>query len=67
MGVARRLLLKNASEESSWVYLNKQAAYMKIVNICEDESESPLGPLKMTFKCRDPLKLIDWIAPERSE
>ncbi|MFQ6135410.1 MAG: RNA-binding domain-containing protein, partial [Nitrososphaerales archaeon] len=46
LGVARRLLTRNASEDSTSIHFNKQAAYVNAVNICEDESESPLGPLK---------------------
>lgn len=63
LGVARRLLTRNTSEDSTWIYFNKQAAYVKIVNICEDETESPLGPIKMTIYTKEPEKIIDWLAP----
>jgi predicted RNA binding protein with dsRBD fold (UPF0201 family) len=67
LGVARRRLLENISEDSTWLYLNKQAAYVNTFNICEDEAESPLGPIKVTIQTKDPQKIIDWLAPRQPE
>ncbi len=64
IGVARRLLTKNASEDSTWIYFNRQAAYVKTVIICADESESALGPIKLTIHTEAPEKVIDWLAPQ---
>ena len=63
LGVLRRLLIKNVSENSTWIYLNKQAAYMKQICICDGEDESPLGPIKLTFTCGNLQDFIDWLAP----
>jgi predicted RNA binding protein with dsRBD fold (UPF0201 family) len=43
--------------------LNKQAAAAGIVVIIEDESESPLGPIRITMVCDELDVLIDWLAP----
>jgi hypothetical protein len=43
--------------------LNKQAAVAGIVVIIEDESESPLGPIRVTIVCDELDNLIDWLAP----
>ena len=59
--VVRRLLLKNLGTDSTWIYLNKQAAYMGKVAICDNESESPLGPIKMTLRSTKIIELIDWL------
>ena len=32
---------------SAWFYLNKQAAFVEKVVLCEEAEESPLGPLKL--------------------
>ena len=44
-----RNLDKNLKKESTWFYLNKQAAFVNKVVICEDSIESPLGPIKITI------------------
>lgn len=43
--------------------LNKQVAYAGHVSFCEPVAESPLGPIKVQIKCKNPKKLIDWLAP----
>lgn len=62
-GVVRRLYEKHLVGERSWLYFNKQAAYAGSVVVCEDPSESPLGPIKVFFKCRDKDVFLDWLAP----
>ncbi|MCL5317913.1 MAG: hypothetical protein M1503_06610 [Thaumarchaeota archaeon] len=66
LGVARKHLRRNASKKSTSLCFNKQAAYVKTLNICE-ESESPLGALKVTIRSRDLDKIIDWLAPQQLE
>lgn len=64
LAVARRLLLKNMVHDSTYLLLNKQAAFMGILNICEDENESPLGPIKIIVQSPYINEFIDWLAPE---
>lgn len=61
MGVFRKALLNNMTGNSTWFYLNKQAAYVGIVSICEEESESPLGPIKVTLRSSDLESVINWL------
>ena len=48
--ILRRLLNKNKYRDQTWFLLNKQAAFMNKVVLCEDESDSPLGPIKIILE-----------------
>jgi len=61
IGVFRKALLNNMIADSTWFYLNKQAAYVGTVSICEEESESPLGPIKVTLTSNKLESVIDWL------
>lgn len=63
MAVARRMLTQNSTDNHTWLYLNKQAAYMNVVAICEEEGESPLGPIKLEIYTDNLAELIDWLSP----
>jgi len=63
LAVARRLLLEHMTGDGTWLIFNKQAAFVGVVNICEDERESPLGPIIVTIKSPYIGKFIDWLAP----
>jgi hypothetical protein len=64
MGVLRRMLLDNRSGDTTWFYLNKQAASVGIAAVIEDEQESPLGPITVTLDCEELDSLVDWLVPE---
>ena len=63
LAVARRLLLANMTQDSTYLLLNKQAAFMGSLNICEEERESPLGPIKIIIQSPYINEFIDWLAP----
>jgi uncharacterized protein len=63
IGVLRRMLTDNRISNSTRFLLNKQAAVAGIVVVIEDESESPLGPIRITVVCDELEDLIDWLAP----
>lgn len=65
MGVLRRMLEDNRAGDSTWFYLNKQAAAAGIAAVIEDEQESPLGPIRVTLNCEELDTLVDWLVPER--
>lgn len=67
VNAARRRLLENTFENSTWLYLNKQAAYAETLNICDDESESPLGPIQVTIYSKNIESIIDWLAPRKDK
>ena len=57
-----RNLEDNLGNDSTWFYLNKQAAYVEEVVICEEVEESPLGPIKVILTSSNIDGIIDWIA-----
>ena len=62
--VYRRQLRFNANDDSTWFYLNKQAAFVDVVAICDVAEESPMGPIKIILHSKDLENIIDWLAPE---
>jgi len=60
---ARRALLTSTKNGAVVFCLNKQVAFAGHISFSEEIAESPLGPIKVTIKCDDPRKLVDWLAP----
>ena len=56
----RRNMMTNILNDTTWFYLNKQAAFAGHVAICKEADESPLGPIKITITCADLTQFIDW-------
>jgi hypothetical protein len=59
--VLRRILIGNRTKNTTWFFLNKQAASVGVVAIIENEQESPLGPIRITLNCEDLDTLISWL------
>ena len=59
--VYRRTLNQNLSENSTWFYLNRQAAYVDVIALCNEEDESPLGPIKIILDSQQIEHVIDWL------
>jgi len=59
--IYRRNLEKNLEGDTSWFYLNKQAAFVEKIAICEKSDESPLGPIKVILTSSYIDRIIDWI------
>ena len=57
----RRILNQNLSENSTWFYLNKQAAYVDLIALCNEEDESPLGPIEIVLNSQEIEQIIDWL------
>ena len=51
--IYQRILEKNSNENSTWFYLNKQAAFVNTVSLCNESNESPLGPIKVVLEGND--------------
>ena len=49
----QKILKKNSNENSTWFYLNKQAAFVNTVALCNESDESPLGPIKVVLEGND--------------
>ena len=62
--IARKNLLKNVKNNSTYILFNKQAAMINSLVICENENESPLGPIKVEIQSDNITKFIDWFAPK---
>ena len=59
--IYRRYLEKNLDNDTTWFYLNKQAAFVEEIAICEEAEESPLGPIKVILTSSNIDEIIDWI------
>ena len=60
----RRHLTRNMSTDSTWFYLNKQAAFANTIALCDDESESPLEPIKVVLHSKNIEDVIDWLVSD---
>ncbi len=52
---------KNLDHNTTWFYLNKQAAFADNVALCEEADESPLGPIKIILTSQKINKIISWL------
>ena len=59
--IYQRQLEKNLENDSTWFYLNKQAAFVGTVVLCEEAEESPLGPIKVVLTSSNIDRIIDWL------
>ncbi|WP_316507228.1 RNA-binding domain-containing protein [Nitrosopumilus sp.] len=57
----KRNLEKNLEHDTTWFYLNKQAAFVGKIAICEQSEESPLGPIKVVLTSSNIDKIIEWL------
>jgi len=57
----QRILKNNNDGESTWFYLNKQAAFVNTVALCSEENESSLGPIKVILRSNDIEQVIESI------
>jgi len=62
--VYRRQMRFNTKGDTTWFYLNKQAAFVNVIAICDVAEESPMGPIKVILHSQDIERVIDWLAPE---
>lgn len=59
-----RMLRRNAGDDSTWLYLNKQAAHAGRVALCEAPDESPLGPITVSIRSDEIGSVIMWLVQE---
>ena len=57
----QRILKNNNDGESTWFYLNKQAAFVNTVALCSEANESSLGPIKVILRSNDIKQVIESI------
>lgn len=57
----RRQLNQNLLGDSTWFYLNKQAAFSNVIALCSGAEESPLGPIKVILNSKNIDRVIEWL------
>ncbi len=57
-----RNLENNLEDNMTWFFLNKQAAFVEKIAICDKSEESPLGPIKVILTSSNIDRIIDWLA-----
>ena len=57
----QRILKNNNDGDSTWFYLNKQAAFVNSVALCSEANESSLGPIKIVLRSNDIEQVIESI------
>lgn len=57
----RRQLNQNLHDDSSWFYLNKQAAFVNTIALCSESDESPLGPIKIVLSSKNIETILEWL------
>jgi len=60
----RRHLMRNMTEDSTWFYLNKQAAFANVPVLCDEADESPLGPIKVVLHSTNIEDVIEWLVSD---
>ena len=60
----RKHLLRNMTKDSTWFYLNKQAAFADVIALCDEADESPLGPIKVILHSKNIEDVIDWLVSD---
>ena len=60
----RRHLMRNMAKDSTWFYLNKQAAFANVITLCDEADESPLGPIKVVLHSKNIEDVIDWFVSD---
>ena len=60
----RRQMRYHLKDDTTWFYLNKQAAFVNVIALCEEAEESPLGPIKILLHSKDIDKVMEWLVPE---
>ena len=60
----RRHLMRNMTENSTWFYLNRQTAFANVIALCDEEDQSPLGPIKVVLHSKNIEDVIDWLVSD---
>lgn len=60
----RRQMRYHLQEDTTWFYLNKQAAFVDVIVLCQEAEESPLGPIKILLHSQNIERIMEWLVPE---
>ena len=67
LSAARKVLKNSRGGGIIRFCLNKQAAYSGQVSFCEEDGESPLGPLVIEVTTQDADAFLDWLTPSTGD
>ena len=59
-----RHMKRNLNDNTTWFYLNKQAAFANSIALCDDSEESPLGPIKIILESNQIEQVMEWLTIE---
>jgi len=59
---ARKVLFRSTRGNKIVFCLNKQVAFAGHVSFCEENAESPLGPIRFIIETDQPQQLVEWLA-----
>lgn len=59
--IYRRFLTNNQRKNTTWFYLNKQAAFADSIVLCDEAQESALGPIKIILTSQNIEQIINWL------
>ena len=59
-----RFLNNNLEGNETSFYLNKQAAFVNSIALCEHANESPLGPIKIIIRSKNIERIIEWLTSD---
>ena len=62
VSVLSRIMKTNMEENSTWFYLNKQAAFVDVIALCNEADESALGPIKIVLNSNNIEEIIENVA-----
>ena len=62
LDTVRDMLMRQRGDELL-LLLHKQAAYVGVVSVVEEEHESPMGPIVIRIRSKSIQKIIDWLSP----
>ena len=63
----RRQIRNHLQGDTTWFYLNKQAAFVDVIALCQEAEESPLGPIKILLHSKNIEEVMEWLVPESVE
>ena len=63
---ARVALYRGLEKDAVSFCLNKQVAYAGHISFSNEVSESPLDPIKVRVRCKNPREFINWLVSRRS-
>jgi len=67
LDAARKIMLSSKTGNKISLKLHKQSAYAGHASFITYDSESPLGPIRVTIVSDDIEKIVDWLAPKTSK